>query len=155
MDRRSVIKQSFKYYSNIIISALIDELETEISKKQKRIWTRKWLLRRDTHGSSVGLIRELAIEDKSEYKSFMRMTPDQFEFLFQKISAKIQREDTIMRPAIPAKIKLELTLSFLATGNSYRSLSHLFRVSKAAISIFIPEVMDAVFEALKDYIKVS
>lgn len=83
------------------------------------------------------------------------MTPDQFEFLFQKISAKIQREDTIMRPAIPAKIKLELTLSFLATGNSYRSLSHLFRVSKAAISIFIPEVMDAVFEALKDYIKVS
>jgi len=155
MDRRSVIKQSFKYYSNIIISALIDELETELSKKQKLIWTRKWLLRKDTHGNSVGLIRELAIEDKSEYKSFMRMTPEQFEFLLQEISPKIKREDTIMRPAIPAKIKLELTLSFLATGNSYRSLSHFFRVSKAAISIFVPEVLDAVFEALKDYIKVS
>ena len=60
-----------------------------------------------------------------------------------------------MRPAIPAKIKLELSLSFLATGNSYRSLSHFFRVSKAAISIFVPEVLDAVFKALKDYIKVS
>lgn len=152
MNRRSVIKQSIKYYSNIIIS---DELETELSKKQKRIWTRKWLLRRDTHGNSVGLIRDLAIEDKSENKSFMRMTPEQFEFLLQEISPEIQREDTIMRPAIPAKIKLELTLSFLATGNSYLSISYFFRVSKAAISIFVPEVLDAVFEALKDYIKVS
>ena len=129
MDRRSVIKQSIKYYSNIIISALIDELETELSKKQKRIWTRKWLLRRDTHGNSVGLIRELAIEDKSEYKSFMRMTPEQFEFLLQKLSPKIQREDTIMRPAIPAKIKLELTLSFLATGNSYIVIKQIFSTS--------------------------
>jgi len=108
-----------------------------------------------THGNLIRLIRELAIEDKSEYKSFMRMTPEQFEFLLQKISPKIQRDDTVMRPAIPEKIKLELTLSFLATGNSYRSLSHFFRVSKAAISIFVPEVLNAVYEALNDNIKVS
>lgn len=53
MDRRRTIKQNFKYYSTIIITALIDELETELSKKQIRIWTRKWVLRIDTHGNSL------------------------------------------------------------------------------------------------------
>lgn len=133
---------------------MIEELENEL-KKGKRIWTRKWLLRRDTCGNSVGLLKELAIEDQPEYRSFMRMTPDQFEFLLSKVSPRIQRGDTNMRSAIPAKIKLELTLSYLATGNSYRSLSHFFRVSKPAISLFIPEVLDAIYENLKDYIKVS
>lgn len=60
-----------------------------------------------------------------------------------------------MRLVIPVKIKLEVTLSFLATGNSYRSLSHFFRVSKSAISVFVPEVLDAMYDILKDYIKVS
>lgn len=113
------------------------------------------MLRRDTLGNSIGILRELATEDQLEYRSFMRITPDQFEFLLQKISHLIQKEDTIMRTAIPAKIKLELTLSFLATGNSYRSLSHFFRVWKPAISLFVPEVLDALYECLKDYIKVS
>lgn len=133
---------------------MIQELKKE-SEKKKRLWTRKWLLRRDTLGNSVGILRELATEDQLEFRSFMRITPDQFEFLLQKISHIIQREDTIMRTAIPARIKLELTLCFLDTGNSNRSLSHFFRVSKPAISLFVPEVLDALYECLKDYIKVS
>lgn len=84
MDRRHIVKQSVKYYSNIIISSIIDELEVEIRKRQKRIWTKKWLLRRDTHGNSVGLLRELAVEDQMEYKRFMRITPVQFDFLLKK-----------------------------------------------------------------------
>lgn len=55
--------------------------------------------------NSVGILRELATEDKLEYRSFMRGTPDQFEFLLQKISHLIQRENIIMRTAILARIK--------------------------------------------------
>lgn len=144
----------FKHYSNIILSTMIEELEGEASK-EKRLWTRQWLLRRDNVGNSARLLRELATEDQSEYKMFMRMSNDQFNVLLQKVTPAIQRRDTNMRGAIPAKIKLELTLSFLATGNSYRSLSHFFRISKPAISKFIPEVLDAIYDQLLDYIKVN
>jgi hypothetical protein len=82
------------------------------------------------------------------------MTPDRFEELLQKVSGVIQRSDTVMREAIPARVMLELVLSYLATGNSYRSLSHFFRVSKPAISLFTPEVLDAIYDCLKEYIKV-
>jgi hypothetical protein len=69
------------------------------------------------------------------------------------IADRIQRSDNIMRDAIPAREKLQITLYFLATGNSFRSLQHLFRVPKATISIFLPEVLDATYHNLSDYIK--
>lgn len=56
---------------------------------------------------------------------------------------------------MPTKVKLEGTLNFLATGNNYRSLQHFFRVSKPAISNFIPEVCDAIYDSLREFIKVS
>jgi len=41
-------------------------------------------------------------------------------------------------------------------GDSYKSMSYLFRISISAISKFIPEVCDAIFHELKtDYMKVT
>ncbi|CAH1978689.1 unnamed protein product [Acanthoscelides obtectus] len=49
---------------------------------------------------------------------------------------------------------LEVTLNYLATGNNYRTLSHLSRVSKSAISIMMPIVCETVYDCLKDFVKV-
>jgi hypothetical protein len=81
------------------------------------------------------------------------MAPDRFEELLQKVSGVIQRSDTVMREAIPARVKLELVLSYLATGNSYRSLSHFFSLQTSYIFVH-PEVLDAIYDCLKEYIKV-
>ncbi|XP_072387073.1 uncharacterized protein [Diabrotica undecimpunctata] len=59
-----------------------------------------------------------------------------------------------MREALPARLKLQITLRFLATGDSYASLEALYRVPKCSISLFLPEVLDAIYEGLQDYIKV-
>lgn len=60
-----------------------------------------------------------------------------------------------MTEAIPAKIKLEITLGYLATGDSFKSLEFLFRVPKSSISKFIEEVLDAISYVLNEFIKVS
>lgn len=83
----------------------------------------------------------------------MRITPDKFEFLLQKISHPIQRKNNYENWN-PCESETR-TLSFLATGYSYRNLSHFFRVSKLAISLFVPEVLDALYECLMYYIKIS
>jgi len=59
-----------------------------------------------------------------------------------------------MREALPAKVKLEVALRYLATGDSLQSMEYLYRVSKSAISMFLPEVFDAIYEGLKEYIQV-
>lgn len=59
-----------------------------------------------------------------------------------------------MRTALPAKLKLELVLRYLATGDSYKTLQYMYRVGKSSICEFIPEVFEAIYEALKVYIEV-
>lgn len=100
--------------------------------------------KRSTHGVSNLLLNELVENDIAEFTICMRMSPTTFHTLLDKVYSRIQKCDTILREAIPAKIKLQVTLSFLATGNSYRNLQQSFRVSKAAISKFVPEVCDAI-----------
>jgi len=53
--------------------------------------------------------------------------------------------------AIPAEFKLNITLRFLATGYSFDNLQYLFKIPKNAISTFIPEVLDAIHNALLDF----
>ena len=58
-------------------------------------------------------------KDPADFKSFLRVQP---------------------------ALKLAITLRFLATGNSFRSLEFSFRVAHNTISIFIPEVCQAIVE---------
>ena len=134
--------------SELLLTELTDMLEEEAGK-EKRLWTRKWIGDRTSSGGSALLLKQLRLEDPLEYRMALRLTTDTFDELLALIASSIQRQDTVMREALPAKIKLEVTLTYLATGMSYRSLSHFYRVSKPAISQFIPEVCREIFAALK------
>ncbi|XP_074037262.1 putative nuclease HARBI1 [Leptinotarsa decemlineata] len=59
-----------------------------------------------------------------------------------------------MRQALTPKIKLQVTLRYLATGDSFKSLEYLFRVPKNTISKFIPETCKAIIKELEEFIKV-
>ena len=66
----------------------------------------------------------------------------------------IAKQDTNMRNATPADEKLAITLRFLATGESYKSLQYQYRVSDSTISGFIQPVCTAIYNCLKDqYLK--
>ncbi|KOB52176.1 Uncharacterized protein OBRU01_26387, partial [Operophtera brumata] len=122
----------------------------EKKERKKRIWIREWMARRSL-GATRMILNELYHEDPREYKAVMRVTPEQVERLLNLIKTKIERQDTLMRDAIAARVKLEATLCFLSSGMSFRLLSVFFRISKASISKFIPEVCDAISEALDEY----
>jgi hypothetical protein len=78
-----------------------------------------------------------------------------FEYLLQKIGPSISKENTNWRECIPPKIRLAVTLRFLATGDSYRSLNFLFKISSQIIARIIPEVCAAIHEALKNEVQVN
>ncbi|XP_043262498.1 protein ALP1-like [Colletes gigas] len=81
------------------------------------------------------------------------MSSTEFEQLLNLIGPKIAAKDTNFREAIPAKVRLGVTLRFLATGDSYHSLMYLFNISKQTISKIIPKVCEALIDVLQDYIK--
>nr|XP_034195291.1 uncharacterized protein LOC117611449 [Osmia lignaria] len=61
---------------------------------------------------------------------------------------------TNMREPLSSKLKLEITLRYLCSGDSFNSLMYLFRVPSTTISHFIPEVCDALTTVLKEYLQV-
>lgn len=129
--------------------------ERELRKKRRTLWIRKWINRREELGASNTLLRELAAEDVSEYFKFMRMNSLKFEELLELVMPFITKADTVMRKAIPPKTKLQITLRYLATGDTFSSLQYLFRVPVNTISIIIPDVLHAMYNVLEPFIKVS
>lgn len=101
------------------------------------------------------LLRDLAIENTGQFKNFCRMSSEDFQNLIDLLSPKIQKRDTNFRECIPVKERLAITLRFLATGDSFISLSYLFKVSRQTISAIVIEVCKALVEVLNDYIQAS
>ena len=60
-----------------------------------------------------------------------------------------------MRKAIPVEQRLALTLRFLATGADYRTIGHLFGMSKSTVCVLVEEVCWSIFDVLlPDYIHI-
>ena len=60
-----------------------------------------------------------------------------------------------MRIPISPEEKIDVTLRFLATGETFHSLMYQFRVRRVTIGKFVPEVCKAIYHCLKDeYLKI-
>jgi hypothetical protein len=93
---------------------------------------------------------ELAMEDIPGFKNFLRVEPELFHELLERISPRIQREDTFMRKSLKPGLRLAITLRYLATGDSYKSLEYGFRVANNSISRIIPETCEAIIQEYQD-----
>lgn len=128
------------------------------SSQHRCVWVRNWLKKRETEGAWAKLLKELCSGDSGErklFQDFLRMSPAEFEELLQLVKPLIEKENTKFRTAISAGERLALTLHYLATGQSFRSLQFVFRLPQNTISQIIPLVLDALWSVLKDsYVRV-
>lgn len=104
----------------IVARNIIDNMIADLGKKQKdkrkgRMWVRKLIAHRHMLGASEMLLRELSTEDPESYRNHLRMTEKQFNVLLKCIGPCIQRQNTWKSDAIPAKVKLEITLRYLSS----------------------------------------
>ncbi|KAG0715169.1 hypothetical protein GWK47_012565 [Chionoecetes opilio] len=77
------------------------------------------------------------------------MSKDNFVKLLNLVSPLIRKQDTKLRKAVSPAQRLSVTLRYLATGESRRSLEFQYRISHNLISSIIPEVCDALFAVLR------
>ncbi|KAF2893150.1 hypothetical protein ILUMI_13025 [Ignelater luminosus] len=65
------------------------------------------------------------------------------------VVAKIAKTDTQFRQCISSGCRLMVTLRFLVTRELFKNLAFNTRISLAAISKFVPEVLRAIYEELQ------
>jgi hypothetical protein len=82
------------------------------------------------------------------------MTTTDFEVLLQMAGSSIATTNIKFRDSVKPVTRLAVTLRFLASGDSYTSMTYTLKISKQLISEIVPEVCRYLNEALSDYIKV-
>ncbi|XP_052770767.1 uncharacterized protein LOC128210457 [Mya arenaria] len=78
------------------------------------------------------------------------MPPEMYDEMLDRIGPRIHKMDTNYWLAIDPGVKLATTLRYLATGDSYTTVSYSFRVSRHTVAAFIPIVTKAIVEDYKD-----
>ncbi|KAL1478854.1 hypothetical protein MTO96_052327 [Rhipicephalus appendiculatus] len=101
-------------------------------------------------GHSSLLIPLLRRSDPEYYFDYMRMFPATFEKLLSLVRSGIERLDTNWRMAISARTRLEITLRFLASGDTQRSLSFSYMIGRSTVSDVISETTQVIWETLKN-----
>ncbi|CAH0721917.1 unnamed protein product, partial [Brenthis ino] len=130
--------------------------QNELKRRRRRRWWMIKIPKNRTRQFIEEKFSELLYEPSGQFHNFCRMSFLDFEYLLNKISPLISKQDTDFRDAIPAKYRLAITLRFIASGDSYKSLHYLFKVSPQIISKIIPEVCNAIInQVLRDEIKIS
>ena len=84
------------------------------------MWVKPWLLRRATLGHYDTLMQE----SRGDFKSYLRMEPEMFREMLDRVSPRIEKSQQGRPPLSPG-----LNLRFLSTGNSHHSLAFNFRVA--------------------------
>ena len=139
-----------------IILAVVSRKRKTKNRKVRCTWVRPWLKRREELGVYDTFVQELRSEEEMKYQKFLRMSPDAFDELLSLIENAATKQDTVMRDAVPGKVKLAATIRYLVTGVTYSDLQYTFRIHKSTLSRIIPEVCDAIYARFKeDYFKVT
>ena len=118
-----------------------------LEDRVKRGKTREWL----KEGAEKGVFQtaiKLSLQDMPAFKEIMR--------ILNATEPDICKQSTKMggEPIVPDK-RRALTLRFLPTGESFRSLHFQFRISRPAISYIVTEVCEAIPKKLgPSYLKV-
>lgn len=124
------------------------------SRKKRKCWAKKWLMRRN-NSSHMVLLKELSVEEPLDYKNYLRMSEESFNYLLNIIAPKIAKQWTVLRDPITPEEKLTATLRFLATGCTYEELKFSTRISAQALGKIIPLVCQSIYDSLKhEYLKV-
>ena len=113
-------------------------------RRRHNMWVRPWLLQREERGANHNIMAQLYATDIPGFTNYMRMTPEFFEIIKTRLEPRLARQATNYRAPISVGEKLALTIRYLATVESYTSLSYQFRVSRSTISKFLPEVCRAI-----------
>ncbi|KAI8493838.1 hypothetical protein Bbelb_281850 [Branchiostoma belcheri] len=134
-----------RHRRNLVLATLLAEQEryAELQRRRRRWWIRPWLLERPRYGQYEKLMGELMRGHRVDFKSFLRIEPEMFDEILQRVGPSIEKSTNARQP-LPIGLKLAITLRFLATGNSYRSLAYSFRVAHNTISKFVPQVCRAI-----------
>ncbi|KAL0883304.1 hypothetical protein ABMA27_016715 [Loxostege sticticalis] len=116
--------------------------------KKKKKWVHEINKKRLQYGEYHTLFGHLE-SDEDRFFQYFRMSRSSFEDLHEIIRLEILKQDTNYRLAITTRERLAICLRYLATGNSFHTISFSFRVGRSTVAGIVEEVTRAIWNKLQ------
>lgn len=95
-------------------------------------------------------------EDQEEFRAMMRMSEETYKYILGRLTKRIKKMKTKLRPAVSPDVRLTVFLRFIGYGESQVALTHHFRLGRSTIHYIILETAQAIVDVLmREYIKVN
>ncbi|TKR73176.1 hypothetical protein L596_020516 [Steinernema carpocapsae] len=107
--------------------------------------------KRSTLGEFFHLMPQLQ-QDPNRFQQYLRMTPAAFRKLLD-ITEPFMKPERQRFDGISAEQMLVVTLRFLATGTSFRSLHFTFRMGRSTVAKIVKKTCTVLPKALKAYVR--
>lgn len=149
----NITRNAFRRKIFAIYQLYLKTKETEKEKAQRKCWVRDILTedQRQLHGVSNNLIKDMFERDSEKFFNYFRMTRDLYNELLALVGPKIKKQD-FLRESISPEIRLQLTLRYLASGDSMASIHYTFRVGKSTVANIIAETCEVIWDSLKEMV---
>ncbi|XP_061564128.1 putative nuclease HARBI1 [Cololabis saira] len=123
-------------------------------RQRQRQRHRRWYVRplnqsRGETGEFASLVLPMRGIDDEKHREYFRMSSASFDDILRRISPLIQHQTT-HSTCVTAAERLAVTLRFMATGMSYRTLAASYKLGTATVGCIVSEVCQAIWAALKD-----
>lgn len=149
IERERVRRRILKLFGMYLV------LKRKQEAQERLCWVRPIFSeqRRSEQGASNNLVREFRENEPTteKYEDFFRMPPQMFEELLSLLEPRLTKQN-VVRQSISARTRLEITLRYLATGDSMKSMSYLFRVGHNTISKIVSETCQVIWDVLRDVV---
>ena len=144
--RREFVRR--QAYESLMFVALLTAVASTSMTPERLCWT----MERSNHWWEH--IAKATFTSQHWLENF-RVSKHTFLYLCDKLRVGIEKNDTIMRRAVSTDVRVALTLWFLATGDDYRTIGHLFGVSKSTVCLVVKDVCSTIVKILlPQYIKI-
>ena len=83
----------FFFLQNIVLYPLLnlEEPPPPQPKRKHRMWVKPWIMHRDDKGAYTNIMADLYETDQPGFKNYLRMTPDFFEMLKERLVPRLTR----------------------------------------------------------------
>jgi len=116
---------------------------------KRRWWVHPILRQRSTEGAWCSLFEKFRSLYPDKHRQCLRVNKAMFDHILALIQQDITKQDTRLRQAIPANQRLAVTLLYLSTGDSFRSIALLFRIGESTAQEIVYETCKALWARLQ------
>ena len=153
LDDPELVLCLFDFYSATLLFEVVRAVRSKRPKrkpKRRQCWVMPYLRQRVECGYYNTIMKELSTESPLLYRNFTRINEALFDEIVLLVTPHIRRRMTYWRRPIEPGLRVAITLRYLATGETYRSLAYQFRVAPNTISKIVPDTCRAIVAEFGD-----